>query len=364
MRNAECGMRDDRCLIIAEAGVNHNGDVRRAIAMVWAAQQAGADAIKFQAFRADALVTAGAPTAAYQRRQTGLASQHVLLRSLELAPADFAALKTEADALGIEFLASPFSVEDVWMLMDLGVRRLKIASPELTDAPVIEAAARSGLALLVSTGAASEDEIAEALRTIDLLNPPRPSLDTVTLLACVTRYPTPHHAANLRAMSTLRERFGRPVGYSDHTPGIQIAPLAVAAGAVVIEKHFTLDRRLPGPDHAASVEPAELAALVRAVRRTERALGNGRLGPDEVEDEVRRSARKSLVAARRIPRGAVIAERMLAVRRPGTGLPPTHLNRVVGASAAVDIEPDTPITEEMLCASWSSPLTPTMRRSA
>jgi len=171
----------------------------------------------------------------------------------------------------------------------------------------------------------------------------------------VTRYPTPFHAANLRAMARLRERFGLPVGYSDHTAGISVAPLAVAAGATVIEKHFTLDRRLPGPDHAASIEPAELGQMVRAIRRVERALGDGHLGPDEAERNVRRTARKSVVAAVRIERGTRLTPAMLTIKRPGTGLAPAEFGRAAGAVAKVDIEADAPITEEMLefgLSSW------------
>jgi len=349
----------ETCEIIAEAGVNHGGSLGRAISMIWAARDAGADAIKFQAFSTDALAGRHAPTADYQRRQTAHTDQRAMLRALELSRDDFRILKTEADVLDIEFLASPFDARQAAMLADLGVRRLKIASPELTDAPLLRAAARTRLPLVVSTGAAAENEIEQALAII------RDAGDSpVTLLACVTRYPTPWHAANLRRMATLRERFGLPVGYSDHTVGIEAAPLAVAAGATVIEKHFTLDRHLPGPDHAASVEPAELAALVRAVRRAERALGDGRLVPDEAERRVARTARKSVVAAVRIARGTRLTRRMLAIRRPGTGLSPTQVTRVVGAYALTDIEPDTPITEEMLCGSSSSHPIRTTKRSA
>lgn len=359
----EAGMRPngmfERCCIIAEAGVNHNGDLGRAVSMVWAAQAAGADAVKFQAFSADALATPGAATAPYQRRQTGLASQQAMLRSLELSRDDFALLKREADALGLEFLASPFDAGQVEMLVRLGVGRLKIASPELVDAPLLRACARTRLPLIVSTGAATEEEIARALEIIAAAGDP-----PVTLLACVTCYPTPEFAANLRAMATLRERFGRPVGYSDHTAGLEVAPLAVAAGATVIEKHFTLDRNLAGPDHAASVEPAELAALVRAVRRAERALGDGQLGPTVQERTVARTARKSLVAAVHIPQGTRLTRAMLVIRRPGTGLPPTQLAHALGAVARRDIAPHTPITEEMLCRSLSSPRTRTTKRSA
>ena len=229
----------------------------------------------------------------------------------------------------------------------------------MTDAPLLKAAARAGLPLIVSTGAATEDEIEQALAIIrDAGDPP------VTLLACVTRYPTPWHAANLRRMATLRERFGLPVGYSDHTVGIEASALAVAAGATVVEKHFTLDRRLPGPDHAASVEPAELAALVRAVRRAGRALGDGRLVPDEAERGVARTARKSVVAAVRIARGTRLTRRMLAIRRPGTGLSPARIACAVGTYALAYIEPYTPITEEMLCGSSLSHPIRTTKRSA
>ena len=348
-----------RCLIIAEVGVNHDGSLARAISLVWAAHDAGADAVKFQAFSTDRLTSSRAPTADYQRRRTACTDQRKMLRSLEFSRDDFRVLKTEADVLGMEFMASPFDPEEVEMLVELGVRRIKIASPELTDVPLLRAAARTGLPLIVSTGAATEAEIEQALEVIRAAGDP-----PVTLLACVTRYPTPFSKANIRRMVTLRERFGLPVGYSDHTEGVEAAPLAVAAGAVVLEKHFTLDRRLPGPDHAASVEPAELARLVEAVRRTEEALGDGRLEPDEAERRVAQTARKSIVAAVSIPRGTRLRRPMLAIKRPGTGLPPAAIRKVVGSYATTDIEPDTPITEEMLCACWSSPPTRTTRRSA
>jgi len=347
------------CFIIAEAGVNHDGQIGKAISLVWAAARAGADAVKFQAFTTGRLVTAGAAAADYQRAATGAATQRDLLCSLELSRDDLRLLKQEAEALGIDFLASPFDPDQVRTLVKLGVTRLKIASPELIDAPLVKACARTGLPLIVSTGAATESEIAQAIDLIRASGDP-----PVTLLACVTRYPTPRHAANLRAMQTLRDRFDLPVGYSDHTAGIEVAPLAAAAGAAVIEKHLTLDRRAAGPDHAASVEPDELAALVRSVRRTERALGTGLLGADAAERSVADAARKSIVAAVPIAEGARILGNMLALRRPGTGLPPTAIRRVIGARAAVTIEPDTPITETLLCRSSSSRPTLTTKRSA
>lgn len=330
--------------VIAEAGVNHNGDLPSALRLVEAAARAGADAVKFQAFRAAALVTADASAAAYQRERSGPATQRELLRALELTAEAFASLQQRCREVGIEFLATPFGPDDLRMLVDLGVRAVKIASPDLANEPLLGAAAATGLPLLLSTGAAEPDEIG---RAIDVLAS-RGARERLILLHCVSSYPTREADAHLRRIRTLAACFGRPTGFSDHTTSVEIGALAVAAGAAVLEKHLTLDRRLPGPDQAFSLEPASFAEYVAGVRRAETALGSGVLGVLDAEREVRRLSRRSVVAAVPIACGERIGAAQLAIKRPGTGIAPADLERVAGRVAAVDIPPDTLIQWEML----------------
>ncbi|RMG36996.1 MAG: N-acetylneuraminate synthase [Gammaproteobacteria bacterium] len=348
--------------IIAEAGVNHNGDLRRALAMVDAAAEAGADAVKFQTFRPEALVTAGAPQAEYQRRNDGdRGSQLAMLRRLALPEADHPALVRRCRARGIRFLSSPFDPASADFLMhDLGLEVIKLGSGELTNGPLIHRVARAGRRLILSTGMATLDEIREALAVAALgyLGRPVPSgragrlavmeeerattaLEArVQLLHCTTEYPCPPEAVNLRAMETLAGAFGLPVGYSDHTEGITVAVAAAARGARIIEKHFTLDRTLPGPDHAASLEPDQLRAMVEAVRIVERALGGRDKAPVAVERENMAAARKSLVAACAIRAGEPFSESNLAVKRPGTGRSPMDYWSLLGRPAPRDYAAD------------------------
>ncbi|MBK9118631.1 MAG: N-acetylneuraminate synthase family protein [Phycisphaerales bacterium] len=329
-------------LVIAEAGVNHDGNVQKALALVDAAASAGADVVKFQMFRADELVTADAVTAAYQH-SSGAHSQRELLARLELNQAAFERIVARCRTRGIGFLATPFGPHDVERLVALGVGAIKIASTDLDNPVLVRSAAATGLPLLVSTGAATAEEIDAAVARLRPLAAGR-----LVLLHCISGYPAPLDSANLRAVGTLRARAGVPTGFSDHTRSTEIAGWAVAAGACVLEKHMTLDRTAPGPDHAMSLTPEELAAYVRVARSAERALGSGALGFTEVEADVRRVARKSIVAAGDIPAGTVLAPEHLTVKRPGGGLPPTALESVYGRRTRCAIAADTRITPELL----------------
>lgn len=327
-----------RTLIIAEAGVNHNGDLESARRLVDAAADAGADAVKFQTFRADRLVTPTASKAPYQAQGTDPAeSQYVMLRRLELTREMHEALIVHCASRGIAFFSTAFDTDSVDMLLDLGQDRFKIPSGEITNLPYLRHVGRYGKPVILSTGMATLDEVGAALQILEQAGTP-PS--RITVLHCTTEYPTPMADVNLRAMLTIRDAFGVAVGYSDHTPGIEVAIAAVAMGATVIEKHFTLDRRLPGPDHKASLEPAELKAMVVSIRNVEEALGDGIKRPSASESRNRAIARKSLVAACAIRAGQRFNELNLAVKRPGTGLSPMRWDEVVGRMAPRDFAAD------------------------
>lgn len=321
----------DHVFVIAEAGVNHNGELDLALRLCDAARAAGADAVKFQTFRAEDLVLPGAPTAQYQARQTGQQDQFAMLQRLELSLPQHEAIKRHCDAIGIEFFSTPFSVEAVDMLVRLGVRRIKLSSGELTHRALVERAAAARLPLLVSTGMATMDEIREAVQWIAGA---RGGLDGVTVLHCTSAYPAPDEALNLKAMVSMAADLGMAVGYSDHSLGIEAALAAVALGASVIEKHLTLDATLPGPDHSASLEPAQFKAMVDGIRRVSAMLGDGVKAPTLEERDTARVARRSIVAAVDIPAGAVITAAMLACRRPATGIAPRELASVLGRQAA------------------------------
>jgi N-acetylneuraminate synthase len=356
-------------LVIAEAGVNHNGSIDRACELVDVAARSGADLVKFQTFRADAVVTATAPKAAYQERQTGGGAQIDMLRALELDEAAHRRLIAHCAERGIGFLSTPFDEASVDLLVGLGLKLLKVPSGELTNGPLLLHLARTGLPVIVSTGMATLAEVEAALGvlafgyTAAATEPPseaafaaaragsagRAALaERVTLLHCTTEYPAPVADVNLRAMDTLATSFGLPVGYSDHTPGIAVPVAAVARGATVVEKHFTLDRNLPGPDHKASLEPAELAAMVAGIRTVEAALGSPVKAPAPSERANIAIARRSLVALRAIRRGETLAEDAIGARRPGTGISPMRRWAVVGRRAACDIAAGTVLDEAML----------------
>ncbi|MDP6086441.1 MAG: N-acetylneuraminate synthase [Nitrospinota bacterium] len=321
------------CLLIAEAGVNHNGSLERAQGLVEAAAAAGTDAVKFQTFKAEDVVSPSAPKAGYQKETTGGdESQLDMLKHLALPDDAFQSLYAECQSKGVLFLSTPFDEGSVDLLDALGVAAFKVPSGEITNLPFLSHIARRGRPLILSTGMATLEEVESALRTVRSAG----NRDLI-LLHCVSRYPAPPSAANLRAMHTLAAAFDVPVGYSDHTLGIEVSLAAVALGACVIEKHFTLDKGLPGPDHRASVEPEEMAALVRGMRRVEAALGHGRKEPDPGEEEIAAVARKSLVAARDISAGTILSEDLVTIRRPGTGLLPAMRPQLIGRRVRCDI---------------------------
>lgn len=374
-----------RTLIIAEAGVNHNGDLEKAFELVDVAAAAGADVVKFQSFRADKLATKTSPKADYQIKnsdQGAEESQYDMLKRLELSDAAHEKLITYCKEKNIEFLSTPFDVDGLHMLADqFGLQTIKLGSSELTNGPILHAAACSGRKIILSSGMGSLEDIREALGVMAFgyLNPDKKPTRSdflkalkepealealkkhVTLLHCTTAYPTPHEDANLNAMRTISEEFGVPVGYSDHTMGIEVSVAAVAMGATVIEKHFTLDRNLPGPDHKASLEPDELKALVSEIRALEAqraagssakadeylarpsirsAMGNGTKVPAPSEIEVAKMARKSLVAARPIAAGEVFSEENLTIKRPSQGASPMAYWDYLGKPAEKAYAPD------------------------
>jgi N,N'-diacetyllegionaminate synthase len=325
-----------RTFIIAEAGVNHNGSLDLALRLVDAAQASGADAVKFQTFRADQLATRSAHKAPYQERTTaGSESQFEMLQRLELDAAAHRRLIERCEEVGIQFLSSPFDTQSADLLATLDVPVFKVPSGEITNLPFLEHLARKGRPMILSTGMSMLGEVEEAVRVIEAAGVPR-----LTLLHCVTEYPAPYAEVNLRAMQTLKSAFGLPVGYSDHTPGIDIAIAAAALGAEVIEKHFTLDRALPGPDHAASLEPVELRQMVDAIRHVEAALGTGIKAPARCELPNISVARKSVVAARALPAGHQLTAVDLDIKRPGNGLAPKFLAVLVGRTLRSGIAKD------------------------
>ena len=314
------------CFVIAEAGVNHNGDLALARELVTAAAGAGADAVKFQAFHADAVAAPGAPKAAYQEAATGGGgSQLELLRALELGADALGELKALAEEHGLVFLASAFDESSVAALDELGLAAFKVGSGEITNHPLLGDIGARGRPVILSTGTADLDEVVRAVEVLRTAG-----ATDVVVLHCTTAYPADASEANLRALATLRERLGVAVGYSDHTTGDEVALAAVALGACVLEKHFTLDRTLAGPDHRASLEPDELARLVERVRRVEAALGDGVKRPTASERETAAVVRRSLAAADDLAAGSVLTRAMLTSLRPGTGISPERIDEVVG----------------------------------
>jgi len=313
------------CFVIAEAGVNHDGDVDLAHRLVDIAADAGADAVKFQTYETDALITPDAPKAAYQVETTGGAeSQRDMLKKLELPRDAHAALKAHCERRGLVFLSTPFDPGSVIFLAELGVLAFKVPSQEIINLPFLRQIARYGRPMIVSTGNATMGEVDAAVRTVEAESAP------FALLHCVSQYPAEPRDINLRAMATMAQAFGVPTGFSDHTLGTAVPIAAAALGATIIEKHYTLDRARTGPDHRASLEPGELASLVRDIRAAEAALGDGRKRPAPCEPEVGLAARKSLVAARDLAAGTVLAVDDLSAKRPGTGISPALTDLVVG----------------------------------
>ena len=329
------------CFLIGEAGVNHNGNLETALALVDRAVGAGVDAVKFQTFTAARVVARDAPKAAYQIRTTGSEeSQLHMLQKLELSARSHHKIRTYCEKRGILFLSTPYDETSADFLESLGVPAFKIPSGEITNLPFLEHVARKGKPMIVSTGMSSLQDVGAAVATIR-----NAGNDKLALLHCVSAYPAEAKDANLRAMDTMRRTFGLPIGYSDHTLGTEVGLAAVALGACILEKHFTLNRTIPGPDHCASLEPAELGELVRGVRLIETALGHGRKEPMSSESDVAVVARKSIVAARDIPAGTSITHELVAMKNPGTGWPPSMLDRVLGRVTVSNIAADTILTD-------------------
>lgn len=322
--------------VIAEAGVNHNGSLDLALRLVDAAKVSGADAVKFQTFRAEALVTQHAGKAAYQQRNVPEnRSQLEMLRGLELSKEDFEKIQRHCESQGIEFLSSAFDEHSIRFLDALGMRCFKVPSGEVTNLPLLECIGALGKPVILSTGMCWLSEVEKALRILD-----EAGAGEVTLLHCVTEYPAPHEEVNLAAMATLRNAFGRQVGYSDHTAGIDIPVAAVALGASVLEKHFTLDTRMEGPDHAASLAPNDFRHMVESLRNVERALGDGRKRPAPCELANRQVVRRSITTQRAISAGETISRDLLVLKRPGNGLSAACLPLVEGRRARINLEAD------------------------
>lgn len=331
------------CFIVAEAGVNHNGKFSLAKKMINAAKKVGADAIKFQVFKADRVVARTAPKAAYQKTATGKGSQYEMLKKLELTGHEFKELAAYARRRNIIFLASAFDEESVDLLDELKVPAFKVPSGEITNLPLLKHIARKKKPVILSTGMSTVGEIEDAVSVIK-----ENGTEEIALLHCTSDYPAKIEEINLKAMETLRRVFGLPVGISDHSLGINVPIAAVSLGAAIVEKHFTLDKTLRGPDHKASLEPCEFEEMVEAIRAVEKALGDGIKKLTPAEEEIKKVVRKSIVARIKIPKGVVIKEDMLSVKRPGMGIDPKHMDKIIGKRAKKDIEPDEQITFEKL----------------
>lgn len=337
--------------IIAEAGVNHNGDANRALAMVNAAAEAGAHMVKFQTFTAKTLVSLDAPKADYQIAATDADSQYAMLRRLEINRDVHAALMERCAARGITFLSSPFDLTSLELLAGLKLPTIKIPSGEIDNLPYLRRAAEVFQDIILSTGMATLGEIETALR---ILTDAGAALADIVVLHCTTEYPAPLTDVNLRAMETLRRAFGVRVGYSDHTPGIEVAVAAVALGAEIIEKHFTLDKTLPGPDHQASLDPAELAALVTATANVAAALGSPIKGPAPSERRNRPVVRKGIKAGRAIAAGEPFSAENLVILRPQTGLSPLAWDDLLGKPAPRNFAAGEPVSLDIPCVPSAS----------
>ena len=326
-----------RTLIIADAGVNHNGSLELAKQLIDAAAVAGVSYVKFQSFKAEKLVTKEAEQAEYQQRNAADSSQYTMLKKLELTHRQHEELVAHCKQKGVRFLSTAFDLESIEYLHSLNLGLWKIPSGEITNFPYLKKIAQYGEPVIMSTGMCSMDDVEQAL---NVLLEHGLTKEQITLLHCNTEYPTPMQDVNLRAMEQMRERFGVKVGYSDHTKGIEVPIAAVAMGADVVEKHFTLDKSLPGPDHKASLEPNELKAMVDAIRNIEQALGDGEKHVSNSERRNIAIARKSIIAARNIKQGEVLTEENLTTKRPGNGVSPMRWNEVIGTCAIRDFKED------------------------
>lgn len=326
-----------KTFIIAEVGVNHNGDMDVAERLIALAAQAGCDAVKFQTFNSAELVTEACEKSPYQMANDGVGTQLEMLQRFELSHEQHLQLARICQNHGIEFMSTAFGIAELDMLIKVGIQRIKIASGEITNLPFLRSAAAKRLPLLLSTGMANLSDIEHAVDNLIASGCPR---DQITLLHCTSLYPAPSETVNLRAMDTLRDAFGVDVGYSDHTLGIGVAIAAVARGARVIEKHVTLERTMPGPDHQASLEPDELVCMVEAIRATEHALGNSMKQPSEKEVETALLVRRSVVAKKPIQQGEIYSSDNLTCKRPGKGISPMLWDQLIGMASTRDYSVD------------------------
>ncbi len=327
-----------RTIIIAEAGVNHNGSMERAREMVAAAKEAGADYVKFQTAVPELVISTYAPKAEYQKDTDGTGrSQLEMCKAIHLPLDAYAELKALCEETGIGFMSTPFDLVSIDLLAELGQDYMKVPSGEITNLPYLERIAYHGIPVIISTGMATTEE---ARRAIDILTSGPLTTDNITVLHCNTQYPTPMRDVNLRAMLTLRDALGVKTGYSDHTTGIEVPVAAAALGAAVVEKHFTLSRELPGPDHKASLEPQELKQMVRAIRNIELALGSSDKHVTDSERGNMAVARKSIVALRDIKEGEILTEENITTKRPGNGISPMRWHEILGTRAIRDFGAD------------------------
>ncbi|CAN2170630.1 SpsE Sialic acid synthase [Candidatus Nanopelagicaceae bacterium] len=331
------GNLENRCVVIAEAGVNHNGDINLARKLIRVAAESGADYVKFQTFQASKLVTKTASKAKYQEIENSPESQFEMLKSLELSKEQHESLIAQCKIEGIKFLSTGFDIESLEMLLKLGIDLIKIPSGEITNYTYLQYIGKLGKHVILSTGMSNLKEIEEALEVLEDSGLLR---EQITILHCTTNYPASMDEVNLRAMSTIREEFKCAVGYSDHTLGSEVALGAIALGAKVIEKHFTLDKDLPGPDHKASLNPSELTDFVSRIRNLEVAMGSFVKGPSESEKDNMKVARRSIVASQPIAQGEIFTKLNLEAKRPGTGISPMKLPFVLGKQAVRAFETD------------------------
>lgn len=340
-------MERQKTIIIAEAGVNHNGSLELAREMVHAAKAAGADYVKFQTAVPDKVISSIAPKAEYQKATDGEGrSQLDMCRAIHLPLGDYAGLKLLCEDEGIGFMSTPFDLDSVALLCSMNPDYMKVPSGEITNLPYLRAIAAAGIPVIISTGMSTIPEIVDAVEILTGTSEKYPSVskltkDDIIVLHCNTQYPTPYADVNLRAMQEIAAATGCRIGYSDHTPGIEVPVAAVAMGACVVEKHFTLDKNMPGPDHKASLEPAELASMVKMIRNVERALGSGKKAVTESERGNIVVARKSIVAARDIKAGETFTADNVTVKRPGGGISPMMWDEVLGCVAKRDFAYDT-----------------------
>lgn len=326
----------EEVFIIAEAGVNHNGDINNAKKLIIKAKEAGADAVKFQTFKSDKVISKFAQKAEYQKETTGeKETQLEMVKKLELSYENFSELKKYCEEIGIVFMSTAFDFDSIDFLNSLKLKKWKIPSGEITNLPYLIKIAKIGKPIILSTGMSTMKDIENAIMALK-----ENGSGAITVLHCTTEYPAPFNEVNLNAMNTIKKEFNVPIGYSDHTKGIEIPIAAVAMGATVIEKHFTLDRNMEGPDHKASLEPNELKAMVSAIRNVEVALGDGDKKPTESEKKNIAIARKSIIAKQKIRKGEVFTEENLTVKRPGNGISPMKWFEVIGRPSSRDFEED------------------------